>query len=172
VAAQRRRAYRPDEDVGEPLAARGSITMASNTAQQTAADTMADELAIRNLIARLAQFADMAPIDGLDDYIACFTDDASWEMGDIVNRGKEALLEAARERRRGGQQGPGTNSRHVITTIAVSVDGSDTATSDAYFLAFGDTTTAPNVKLMGHYHDTFRRTPDGWKLARRQITVG
>jgi hypothetical protein len=146
--------------------------MASKTAQQTATDVTADELAIRNLIARLAHFADTAPIDGLDEYIACFTDDASWEMGDILNRGHEALLEAARARRRAGQQGPGTNSRHVITTLAVSVDGSDTATSDAYFLAFGDTTTAPNVKLMGHYHDTFRRTPDGWKLARRQITVG
>jgi len=141
-------------------------------ATKTASDTLADELAIRNLIARLAQFADMAPIDGLDDYIACFTDDASWEMGDIVNQGRERLLEAARERRRAGQQGPGTNSRHVITTMAVSADGSDTATSDCYFLAYGDTTTSPNVKLMGHYHDTFRRTPDGWKLARRQISVG
>src|SRR4051812_48814462 len=87
--------------------------MASNTAQQTAADTTADELAIRNLIARLAQFADMAPIDGLDDYIACFTDDASWEMGDIVNRGREGLLEAARERRR-------VASRDRAPTLAMS----------------------------------------------------
>ena len=56
--------------------------------------------------------------------------------------------------------------------MAVSVDGSDTATSDAYFLAFGDTTTSPHVKIMGHYHDTFRRTDGVWQLARRQITVG
>ena len=147
-------------------------TVAKKPAQSSATDTAADELAIRNLIAQLAQFADMAPIDDLDDYIACFTDDATWEMGDILKRGHEELLEAARERRRGGQQGPGTNSRHVITTMAVAVDGSDTATSDCYFLAYGDTTTAPAVKLMGHYHDTFRRTPDGWKLARRQISVG
>jgi hypothetical protein len=37
---------------------------------------------------------------------------------------------------------------------------------------YGDTTTAPAVRLMGLYHDTFRRTDEGWKLARREITFG
>jgi 3-phenylpropionate/cinnamic acid dioxygenase small subunit len=144
-----------------------------NTAVRSSDEgTALDQIAIHNLIARLAHFADMAPIDDLDDYIACFTEDATWEMGAVVKRGHEELLEGARERRRDGAQGPGTNSRHVITTVAVTIDQPDVATSDAYFLAYGDTATSPTVKLMGHYHDTFRRTADGWKLARRQITVG
>jgi hypothetical protein len=28
------------------------------------------------------------------------------------------------------------------------------------------------VQLLGHYHDAFRRTSDGWLLARREITFG
>ena len=133
---------------------------------------LADELAIRNLVARLAHLADMAGPDELDDYIALFTDDASWEMPGSERRGKAAVLEGARQRRKDRQQGPGTDTRHVITTMAVRMGGDGTATSDSYFLAYGDTTTAPTVRLMGHYHDTFRREPDGWKIARRQITLG
>ena len=30
----------------------------------------------------------------------------------------------------------------------------------------------PVVRAIGHYHDTFVRTPEGWKLARRRITTG
>jgi uncharacterized protein (TIGR02246 family) len=135
-------------------------------------DRLADELAIRNLIARLAHMADMASIDDLDRYIACFTEDASWEMPGNERRGHEAIRAGARERRLSRAQGPGSNSRHVITTIAVDVDGTDTATSDAYFLAYANTTTSPTVNVMGHYHDTWSRTDEGWKLARRQITFG
>jgi hypothetical protein len=46
------------------------------------------------------------------------------------------------------------------------------ASSDSYWLFYGNTTTTPAVSLMGHYHDTLRRTPQGWKLARREITFG
>jgi uncharacterized protein (TIGR02246 family) len=131
-----------------------------------------DELAIRNLIARLAHLADMADADQLDEYLSCFTDDAVWDMAGNVRRGRAEILEGAKERRKNGQQGPGTNTRHVITTHAVHFEDTDTATSDCYFLAYGDTTTSPTVRLMGHYHDTVRRTGGGWKLAHRAITFG
>jgi len=32
-----------------------------------------------------------------------------------------------------------------------------------------DTDTAPRIGRCGHYHDTLKRTPDGWKLAHRRI---
>ena len=35
-----------------------------------------------------------------------------------------------------------------------------------------ETDTSPNIQLVGYYHDTLRRTPDGWKMARREITFG
>ena len=101
-----------------------------------------------------------------------FTDDATWEMPGSERRGRADILEGARERRRTGQQGPGTASRHVITTQAVRFEGADAAVSDAYFLFVADTTTTPTIRIIGHYHDDFRREAGGWKLARRRITPG
>jgi 3-phenylpropionate/cinnamic acid dioxygenase small subunit len=128
-----------------------------------------DELEVRNLVARLAHLADMGD---LDEYVSLFTDDASWEMPGAPRRGHADIMAGAKERRAAGTTGPGSNTRHVISTLAVHTDGSDVASSDSYWLFFGNTTSAPAVQLMGHYHDTMRRTPDGWKLARREISFG
>jgi uncharacterized protein (TIGR02246 family) len=133
------------------------------------AQRLADELAIRNLVARLAQLADMGD---LAEYVSLFTEDASWEMPGAPRRGQVDIMAGAQERRSSGTTGPGSNTRHVISTLSVQTDGSDEAVSDSYWLFYRDTTTAPAVQLMGHYHDTLRRAPEGWKLARRQITFG
>jgi 3-phenylpropionate/cinnamic acid dioxygenase small subunit len=131
---------------------------------------VADELTIRNIIARLAQLADMGD---LDDYLKLWTEDASWEMpGAPARKGHAEILQGARERRASGTQGPGTSTRHVVTTLAVQVDGADTASSDSYFLYVADTTSSPRLGSIGHYHDTLRRSTDGWRVARRQITFG
>jgi 3-phenylpropionate/cinnamic acid dioxygenase small subunit len=81
-------------------------------------------------------------------------------------------MAGAKERRAVGTTGPGSNTRHVISTLAVHLDGTDVASSDSYWLFYGNTTTTPAVSLMGHYHDTLQRTAQGWKLARREITFG
>ena len=129
---------------------------------------VADELEIRNLVARLAQLAD----DGdLDDYIQLFTDDAVWDGGAALGskKGHAELLAAARERRASGVSGPGTNSRHVITTSVVEVEG-NRATGRAVFHYYVKTDGAPELALMGVYDDEFVRTERGWCLARRTIT--
>ncbi|HEV8296815.1 MAG TPA: nuclear transport factor 2 family protein [Acidimicrobiales bacterium] len=130
---------------------------------------LADELEIRNLIARLAHLADGGD---LNEYVSLFTEDASWEMPGGPRRGRADILAGATERRTTGTTGPGSATRHVLTTIGVTIDDADTATTDSYWMFYGDTTTAPAVRLMGLYHDTFRRTDEGWKLARREITFG
>ena len=68
--------------------------------------------------------------------------------------------------------GPGSNTRHVITTVSVELGGEDDATADSYFLFYQNTTTAPTLFNMGHYHDTFARQGEVWRLARRDITLG
>jgi hypothetical protein len=133
---------------------------------------VADELEIRNLVADLAHMADMASEDELTDYISRFTHDARWELAGNELQGRDAILAGARERRAAGTQGPGTNSRHVITTQSVRLEGADAATGEAYFLFVGDTTTTPQIRGIGHYLDRFQRTPEGWKLAHRTITFG
>lgn len=133
---------------------------------------VADELAIRNLISRLAQLADMAGVDDLDEYVALFTEDASWSMPGASHQGRASIREGARQRRAEGRQGPGSNTRHVITTVAVAVDGTDRAEANSYLLFLGETSTSPTVRLVCHYHDAFERGADGWRLATRQIALG
>jgi hypothetical protein len=140
---------------------------------------MSDELEIRNLVARLGHMADMGDLE--EQYLPLFTDDAEWEfpggpdpaaVGTKVT-GHAAILADRRSRRASGFQGPGTHTRHLNTTLAVRVDGSDTAEADSYWLFLGGTDTGqPQVRGAGHYQDTFRRTPSGWKLARRRIIPG
>ena len=128
------------------------------------------ESEIRNVVARLGHLAD----DGdLDEYLTLFTTDATWGVagfGEVLG-GHAELLRGARQRRADGIQGPGTGTRHLNTTLWVSVDGPDEARAGSYFL-FVDTRTEPTtVRSTGRYDDRFRRTPEGWKLAARTITT-
>jgi hypothetical protein len=140
---------------------------------------IADELEIRNLVARLAHAADRGDLER--DYLPLLTDDVLWEFPGGADpgaeaatiKGHEAVLADRNRRRASGFQGPGTNTRHLNTTLAVRVDGSDTAEAESYWLFVSDTGTSDaKVRSLGHYYDTFRRTSDGWRLASRRITPG
>lgn len=130
---------------------------------------VADELTIRNAVARLAHLADFGT--DLDEYVDIFAPDAVWDFPGAARRGHADIRAGAVDRRATGTVGPGSNTRHVITTQAVRVDG-DVAESDSYFLFYVDTVEAPRLFNMGHYADRFERTPAGWKLAHRRITLG
>jgi 3-phenylpropionate/cinnamic acid dioxygenase small subunit len=132
-------------------------------------EKLAAELEIRNLISRLAILADQGD---LDEYIEQFTVDAVWAFPEAERRGRADIRAGAEERRAGGTTGPGTDTRHVITTVTVVVDEAGTATADSYFLFFQSTTTSPVLFNMGWYHDAFAREDDRWRLARRDITIG
>ncbi|MCD9622948.1 nuclear transport factor 2 family protein [Rhabdothermincola salaria] len=130
---------------------------------------VADDLEIRSVVARLAQYADGGD---LDDYVELFTEDAFWNMPGAPRRGRDDIRAGGEARRASGEAGPGSNSRHMITTITVDVDGSDAAVADSYWLFYVDTAESPTLKVCGSYRDTFRRTPSGWKLARRDVSFG
>jgi len=131
-----------------------------------------DDLAIRNLVAKLAMMADTAPIDQLDEYLACYTDDGIWESPTEVRRGIAEVRLGAEERRRAGAQGPGTHGRHVISTQAVWAAGPDAAVSESYFMAVGDTVGTPTPRVVGYYRDELTRSPTGWRIAHRHVTFG
>ncbi|WP_158566703.1 nuclear transport factor 2 family protein [Actinomadura craniellae] len=131
-------------------------------------DTRA-ELDVRNVIARIAHRSDAGD---LTEYGDLFTADARWEMpGTPAKNGRAEIVAAAAARRAEGGTGPGSATRHLVGTTAVTVEG-DTATAESYWQFYADTTTAPALRLMGHYHDTLRREADGWRVAHRQITIG
>ncbi len=132
---------------------------------------------IRTLLARIAQLADTGD---LDEYITLFTGDAVWAMpenpllGLAANsrQGHEEILEGARERRASGLQGPGTDTRHVLTTLAIEVIDDTHANARSYFLFFGATSTTPELRTMGQYDDVLVKGEHGWQLAHRTITMG
>jgi 3-phenylpropionate/cinnamic acid dioxygenase small subunit len=130
---------------------------------------IAAELEIRNVIARIAILADQGE---LDEYIDQFTEDAVWAFPTAPRRGRADIRAGAETRRAEGTTGPGSATRHVVTTVAVRVDHADRATADSYFVFLQNTTTSPTIFNMGAYHDTFARQGDVWRLARREITIG
>ena len=136
---------------------------------ERALDRLASERDIRNLIARLAHLAD----DGdIDEYLDMWTEDSTWSAGDgVQHTGREPRRARVHAHRADGTQGPGTNSRHLNTTLWVAFDDDDHARAESYFLYLRDASTAPHVKMTGRYLDRFRRTPAGWKYDGRQIVL-
>lgn len=133
-----------------------------------------DELEIGRLLARIAHFAD----DGDPTaYIECFTEDAVWELTNATDlplepqriQGRGALLHGVHERRASGVQGPGSHTRHDISTSVIEIFGAE-ATARTYFRYYRDTNTTPTLIAMGCYEDSLVRTPDGWRLRHRIIS--
>ena len=141
-------------------------------------ERVAAELAIRNVLARLAQLADSGDTDA---YVAMLTDDVVWAMPEnpaiglpaSERHGRDEIATGQRNRMAGGHQGPGSDTMHVVTTISVDVDiACGTATAHSSFQYWITTASAPMIQNLGRYRDELRRTPDGWQLARRTITFG
>ena len=137
---------------------------------RTAGEKAADEWAVRNTIARVALYAD--GLGSVDEYAALFTEDAVQLMPGAPRTGREDIRAGSAERRAAGGVGPGSNSRHMISTTVVEFSGPDEALCDSYFTYVVDTHETPRVQLVGYYHDTLRRADEGWLMARREITFG
>jgi hypothetical protein len=86
-------------------------------------------------------------------------------------QGHAEIRAGSEERRAAGQIGPGSNTRHVVSTMAVTLDG-DMGVADSVWQFYVDTDAAPRLQLMGTYHDECRRVGTEWKLAHRRITIG
>jgi 3-phenylpropionate/cinnamic acid dioxygenase small subunit len=137
---------------------------------------VADELAIRNLLARVAQLADWGTVEECE---ACYAEDAVWSMpaSPVVGlpaselRGRDAIVAGIRDRRAAGIQGPGARNRHLLTSVFVDFDTDDQATVHSAFLFVDETATQPVLKSSGRYVDVVRRVGTEWKLAERQIIL-
>jgi hypothetical protein len=144
-----------------------------------------DELKIRNVIASLTLVSDMGDID---DWGMLFAEDAiySTARGGALH-GRAAIVESGRERRAHGTHGPGSGNRHFSASVLVWSTGPDTAEAKSYLLMFqdlvpdgeqhlpegsgqeGEVEKSPTLLVAGYYHDRFRRTSDGWKVAHREL---
>jgi 3-phenylpropionate/cinnamic acid dioxygenase small subunit len=124
--------------------------------------------AIRSLLARLAHATDTAE---LDEYLAFFSDDAVLEAaGQPPARGRVEIEARARRLRDAGTIGPGSRTRHAVTTVSVDVDaGGRGATSRSAWLLVGRTDEGSHVLGTGEYRDRFVEAAGTWQIARREL---
>ncbi|NLT29765.1 MAG: nuclear transport factor 2 family protein [Propionibacterium sp.] len=139
-------------------------------------DPIAQIVEISNLVPRLSQMADFGTIE---EYSTLMADDFVWDYpggGTVMPNptlitGRDDVLQGARERRAQGIQGPGTHTRHVVTSISVDPDP-ERPTSTAYWHFYHHTNATPTLITMGRYHDEFSRAEDGrWVFSRRRIII-
>lgn len=131
---------------------------------------------ITNLVARIAHRVDYGT---LEEYAALLAEDFVWEFPGNPNstippsivQGRDANLAGSRERRAQGTQGPGSHTRHIISSTAV--EPHPEAPKAATYLAFyGNTHEAPVLKMMGIWQDEYRRNDAGaWVLAHRRVII-
>jgi hypothetical protein len=137
----------------------------------------------------MSDAADVAELRGLVDAYALAMDENDTDAFHrlFTPDGSLVVLAPGRSKPLGTFAGPGTDgvgviavlmaeiyqsTLHNITTFAAEVDG-DTATGTTYCLAYhvvaGDDGGA--VETLGvRYEETFVRTPEGWRFARRDAT--
>jgi hypothetical protein len=134
-------------------------------------------LDVLDVIAQLARHCDFGTVD---DYMSLMANDAVWEMPDnsqvgvAASRraGHGAIRAGVEERRAGGFQGPGTNTLHIVASIAVDVVDQRSARSHAYWLYYVHGATTPVLRSVGQYDDVFIRDQTAWKLHHRRISIG
>ncbi|MGW0002407.1 nuclear transport factor 2 family protein [Nocardia grenadensis] len=131
-------------------------------------DSMAAELEVRDLLGRCALCADEGHAA---EYRNFYSEDVVWETTGTRQVGIAEVIGAAVERRRTGVSGPGSHTRHVITTLTVAIDGSK-AQALSYVQFYRNTHATPIAGLIVRYSDQLRRSDAGWRITHRRITPG
>lgn len=139
------------------------------------ADELVHELQIRNLLARLAHATDFASDDELDSkYLACFTEDAIWEVPPsdaspgVSRNGHAEIRASAMERRRTKAGGPGSHTLHVVTPGYIQIQGNEASAISSY-VYYGLAEGPAKIQSIGLYNDTFRYADGAWRVARRTL---
>ena len=106
-----------------------------------------------------------------DKAVELFTEDAEWIAMAVHLNGRDEILEALKP-----ALGTGT-IRHVVTNFVVNVIDADRATCNFYHTIYYtpdaefETADGPIPFEGPHrthdHHDEWRRTPEGWRTARR-----
>ena len=140
-----------------------------------------DRLAILEQIGRYSYAWDGRDTDA---YAALFTADGVFEVfagGEqpvIHNAGRDAIHAWARAIHTGEDPGrrprqPGEQSRHNQSSTVFAELGPDSARTRTMLLSTGQAPDdpVPRPSTTGVYNDDWRRTPEGWRLARRSLRM-
>ena len=127
-------------------------------------DPIEELIAERDITRVIHEYARLVDLNRTDEQAQTFTEDgvADYYGSDVVGRRSIAdLLRPAVNR--------WVASTHTISNIQIDVSGPDSATSVCYVYAWHrvDPSGEGDFEVRGQYHDHWRRTDEGWRIARR-----
>lgn len=134
------------------------------------AAALAARRACEELITRLTHAQDH---DQADTAAGLFLPNGVWVRSGVAHQGRDAIV---RSFDRGGKT---VVVRHIVSSMLIDVVDEDHASGVTYYLAFAnrDPGLAPDAvrrleapASLGEWHDSFERTAQGWRFARRAGT--
>jgi ketosteroid isomerase-like protein len=131
-----------------------------------AADHVVDVEEIRALTHRYALAVDRFDPDGVMDVYA---DDAVLDLSALAMprlEGRDALRAFFE-----GSLGGMAHQSHVITNHVIVFDGADAAHGTHYVVANAHLKDGQRMLVHGLHEDAYTRTPSGWKIASRTLTM-
>jgi 3-phenylpropionate/cinnamic acid dioxygenase small subunit len=119
--------------------------------------------ACRDLIMDYAYYRDHP---GAEHYVALFTEDAELSILGDIRKGREAIRERMRT--------VTGSTVHLMSTVRITEVSPKEATGVSYVTVYtgpaGDGPhTVSGYAIIGEYHDVFRKTDAGWKIAKRTL---
>jgi uncharacterized protein (TIGR02246 family) len=123
-----------------------------------------DRAAIHDLFTRYCCALDNGDIETVVD---CFTADAVLKSPVIDIEGHDAIRAFAG--RFAAQRAAGTQFRHMVTNIAVTLSGGDSASATAYLLVFISRDGSHRSLPPGRYHCELTRQNGMWRFSRRAV---
>ncbi|HXC28514.1 MAG TPA: nuclear transport factor 2 family protein [Stellaceae bacterium] len=122
-----------------------------------------DRAAIHDLFTRYCCALDNGEVDTV---VACFTEDAALKSPVIDIKGHAEIRAFAG--RFAAQRAAGTQFRHMVSNIAVTLDG-DRAVATAYLLVLISKDDAHRTLPPGRYECELVKAHDEWRFARRTV---
>lgn len=103
-----------------------------------------------------------------DLFVSAFADDAVFKVGDRQFSGREELMAFRRERHAGRTGDTGRRHWNNGWRITPTADG---AMGRTYWLLVDVSGGQPNHVSSGYYDDEYVKTPDGWRISSRTISL-
>lgn len=122
-----------------------------------------DRAAIHDLFTRYCCALDNGDVETVVD---CFTADAVLKSPVVDIKGRDQIRAFAR--RFAAQRAAGTQFRHMVTNIAVAIDG-DRATATAYLLVLISQDNAHRTLPPGRYECDLVKQAGRWLFSRRTV---
>jgi len=104
-----------------------------------------------------------------DDVVELFTSDCVVDFG--PRTGSTVRSRSALRRLFGDPRGRFEATSHHNANVLVTFESDDSAMVRTSVYAWHRQTDGTTPELWGYYHDSVVRTPDGWRIASRQLRV-